>query len=102
MGETWILAMASGSLGAWTVQQLIVHGPKWENVTPMLIGISTLISAIASYQNHRQVRLHAGERRKEERERSEWEHRRVAATVACSTSEPGTVAVSVIPAAKDA
>lgn len=62
MGETWILAMASGSLGAWTLQQLVVHGPKWENVTPMLIGISTLIGAIASYQNHRQIRKHADEK----------------------------------------
>lgn len=57
------LFAASSVAAAWDVlDTLWRHGPSWQLVPPLLLGVATLIGAVKAYQDGAQARRHAEER----------------------------------------
>jgi hypothetical protein len=59
---------AASALGAvsWTIGEIARHGPSWNLVPPILIGVASVLGAVRGLLNDAQARRHKDERHRAE------------------------------------
>ena len=54
----------------WAADQVVLYGPRWELVPPLLIAGTSFLGAVSAYLSGRQLRRHREERHRVEVESS--------------------------------